>query len=223
MPGNYDVDPKELNLYFERSLNPERTSPTDFDIDFGYTDHDEVMDDIFKRFGKDYVAICGSYSTFKHDAVIHELGKIFGLPQEEIKTLQRSGATDSIQKLILEYGRLLKGFPNIMSIHPCGVLIIQNKMNAYVTCFIPPKGFPGIQVDMFVAEDIGINKFDIFSQRCLGHIKEFLQLIKQNKGIDVNIHDFKKFKKAEAIKAQIRNANTIGCFFIESPAMRQFA
>ena len=41
------------------------------------------MDYIFKRFGKDHVALCGSYSTFKHDAVIHELGKVFGLPQEE--------------------------------------------------------------------------------------------------------------------------------------------
>lgn len=220
--GITDVDPIELNLYFERFLNPERTSPPDFDIDFSYTDRDEVMDYIFKRFGKDHVAICGSYSTFKHDAVIHELGKVFGLPQEEIKTLQRAnGATDNIQKLILQYGQLLKGFPNIMSIHPCGMLITEKPIKAYATCFMPPKGFAGVQMDMFVAEDIGINKFDILSQRGLGHIKESLQLIKQNKGIDVNIHDFKKFKKDEAIKAQIRNANTIGCFYIESPAMRQ--
>ena len=62
--GITDVDPIELNLYFERFLNPERTSPPDFDIDFSYTDRDEIMDYIFKRFGKDHVAICGSYSTF---------------------------------------------------------------------------------------------------------------------------------------------------------------
>ncbi|GAC1388293.1 MAG: hypothetical protein NVSMB45_18080 [Ginsengibacter sp.] len=76
-------------------------------------------------------------------------------------------------------------------------------------------------MDMFTAEDIGINKFDILSQRGLGHIKECLQLIKKNKGIDVNIHDFKNFRNDEAIKNQIREANTIGCFYIESPAMRQ--
>ncbi|MGN6400690.1 MAG: DNA polymerase III subunit alpha [Flavisolibacter sp.] len=217
-----DVDPIELNLYFERFLNPERTSPPDFDIDFSYADRDEIMDYIFKRFGKDHVAICGSYSTFKHNAVIHELGKVFGLPEEEIKTVQRNVVPeDNIQKLIFQYGRLLKGFPNIMSIHPCGMLITEEKINTYATCFLPPKGFTGVQMDMFIAEDIGINKYDILSQRGLGHIKECLQLIRENKSVDINIHDFKAFRNDERIKSQIREANTIGCFYIESPAMRQ--
>src|ERR1035437_4653691 len=220
--GITDVDPIELNLYFERFLNSERTSPPDFDIDFSYTDRDEIMDYIFKRFGKDHVALCGSYSTFKHDAVIHELGKVFGLPEEEIKALQRATyPQDQIQKLIFQYGNLLKGFPNIMSIHPCGMLITEEKITNYATCFLPPKNFAGVQMDMFIAEDIGINKFDILSQRGLGHIKECQALIKKNKGIDVNIHDFANFRNDEAIKKQIREANTIGCFYIESPAMRQ--
>lgn len=220
--GITDVDPIELNLYFERFLNPERTSPPDFDIDFSYTDRDEIMDYIFKRFGNDHVAICGSYSTFKHDAVIHELGKVFGLPEEEIKSLQKATQpADEIQKLIFKYGRLLKGFPNIMSIHPCGMLITEEKITNYATCFLPPKNFTAVQMDMFTAEDISINKFDILSQRGLGHIRECLQLIKQNRGVDVNIHDFQYFKNDGAIKKQIREANTIGCFYIESPAMRQ--
>jgi DNA polymerase-3 subunit alpha len=220
--GITDVDPIELNLYFERFLNSERTSPPDFDIDFSYTDRDEIMDYVFKRFGKDHVALCGSYSTFKHDATIHELGKVFGLPEDEIKALQRTiHPSDQIQKLILQYGKLLKGFPNIMSIHPCGMLITEEKVTNYATCFLPPKGFAGVQMDMFTAEDVGINKFDILSQRGLGHIKECLSLIKKNKGIDVNIHDFKNFRNDELIKKQIREANTIGCFYIESPAMRQ--
>ncbi|MDE3214124.1 MAG: DNA polymerase III subunit alpha, partial [Bacteroidota bacterium] len=220
--GITDVDPIELNLYFERFLNPERTSPPDFDIDFSHTDRDEVIDYIFKRFGKDHVALCGSFSTFKHDAVIHELGKVFGLPEQEIKVLQRSeGPQDHIQKLIMQYGKLLKGFPNILSIHPCGMLITEHKITEYATCFLPPKNFTGVQMDMFTAEDIGINKFDILSQRGLGHIKECLHLIKQQTGKEVDIHDFKKFREDENIKKQIREANTIGCFYIESPAMRQ--
>ena len=220
--GITDVDPLELNLYFERFLNPERTSPPDFDIDFSYTARDEIMDYIFRRFGKDHVAICGSFSTFKHDAVVHELGKVFGLPEAEIKALQRAARPgDHIQKLIFQYGRLLKGFPNIQSIHPCGMLITEEKITQYATCFLPPKGFPGVQLDMFIAEDIGINKFDILSQRGLGHIRECLQLIKQNRGVEVDIHDFKKFKTDDRIKSQIRQANTIGCFYIERPAIRQ--
>lgn len=220
--GITDVDPIELNLFFERFLNPERTSPPDFDIDFSHRDRDEVLDYIFKRFGNNHVAFCGSFTTFKHKAVIRELGKVFGLPDSEIAALQRSNnPSDDIHRLILRYGKLLYGFPNILSIHPCGLLITDKKIHTYVTTFMPPKNFPGSQIDMYMAEDISINKFDILSQRGLGHIKDCLEIIKQNRGIEVNIHDFKKFRNDEAIKKQIREANTIGCFYIESPAMRQ--
>ncbi len=216
-----DVDPIELNLYFERFLNPHRTSPPDFDIDFSWTDRDDVMDYIFKRYGKDYVALLGSVSTFKHDAIIQQLGKVFGLPPDEIKMLQRSNTpSDNIQKLILQYGKLMYGFPNIMSLHPCGMLVSEKPITNYAAMFMPPKGFQTTQMDMFSAEDIGLNKFDVLSQRGLGHIKECISLIRQNKGVAVNIHDIAAFKKDERIKAMIRNANTIGCFYIESPAMR---
>ncbi len=217
-----DVDPVELNLFFERFLNPHRTSPPDFDIDFSWTDRDEVIDYVFKRYGKNFVALLGSYSTFQRDAIVLQLGKVFGLPVEEIKTLQRTmQPADKIQRMILQYGSLMKNFPNNLSIHPCGMLIAEEPIQQYATLFMPPKGFPTAQIDMFVAENIGLNKFDILSQRGLGHIKESLRLIKENQGIDVNIHAFKKFRNDEAIKNQIRDANTIGCFYIESPAMRQ--
>ena len=217
-----DVDPIELNLFFERFLNPYRTSPPDFDIDFSWTDRDEVMDYIFKRYGKKQVSLLGSVSTFKNDAIIQQLGKVFGLPPDEIKTLQQTHAPqDDIQRYIMQYGRLLYKFPNILSLHPCGMLISEEPITHYGSLFMPPKGFPTMQMDMFSAEDIGLNKFDILSQRGLGHIRECLQLIKENKGIEVNIHNFKACKADANIQSQIREANTIGCFYIESPAMRQ--
>jgi len=97
-----NVDPIKLNLYFERFLNPHRTSPPDFDIDFSYTDRDEVMDYIFKRYGKNNVALLGAYSTFQHDAIIQQLGKVFGLPKEEYEELQKNHEpSDKIKALIL--------------------------------------------------------------------------------------------------------------------------
>lgn len=217
-----DVDPIELNLYFERFLNPHRTSPPDFDIDFSWLDRDEVIDYVFKRHGKKNVSLLGAFTTFKHDSIVRELSKVFGLPDEEIKLLQRTNKPlDKNQRLILQYGNLIHGFPNNLSIHPCGMLITEEPILNHVTLYMPPKGFATAQMDMFVAEDIGINKFDILSQRGLGHIKEALRLIKKNKGQDVNIHNFENFRKDNLICSQIREANTIGCFYIESPAMRQ--
>jgi len=217
-----DVDPIELDLYFERFLNPHRTSPPDFDIDFSWLDRDEVIDYVFKRYGKKQVALLGMYSTFQYRAVVRELGKVFGLPKEEIDQLAAGGnPDDKIQQQILRYGKLIENFPNHLSIHPGGMLISEESIYQYATVFMPPKGFPTVQMDMFVAENVGLYKLDILSQRGLGHIKESLRLIKENQGVDVNIHDFKKFKKDKRVNEQIKQVQTIGCFYIESPAMRQ--
>ena len=73
---------------------------------------------------------------------------------------------------------------------------------------------------MNVAEENGFFKFDILSQRGLGHIKEAVTLIKKNKQINIDIHRVADFKKDPKIREQLRSAKTIGCFYIESPAMR---
>ncbi len=219
--GITDVDPIELNLYFERFLNPERTSPPDFDIDFSHRDRDEVMDYVFKRYGKDHVSLVGNYTTYKNDSIIRELGKVFGLPDADIKELQRTNLPrDHIQKLIMQYGNLMRNFPANCSVHACGMFISEEPITHHVALFMPPKGMATAQLDMYAAEDIGLNKYDILSQRGLSHIREALGLIRLNKGIDINIHDTHKFKKDPNVNLQIRNANSIGCFYIESPAMR---
>jgi DNA-directed DNA polymerase III PolC len=217
-----DVDPIELNLFFERFLNPHRTSPPDFDIDFSWRDRDEVIDYICKRYGKKQVALLGMYSTFQYRAIVRELGKVFGLPKHEIDALAaKAQPTDAIQKTILQYGKLMVNFPNHLSIHPGGMLISEESIYQYTAMHLPPKGFPTAMLDMFVAESIGLYKLDILSQRGLGHIKDCLQLVKQNCGTHINIHDVERFKLDATIAQKIKNAETIGCFYIESPAMRQ--
>ena len=220
-----DVNPIDLDLYFERFLNPYRTSPPDFDIDFSWLDRDEVIDYIFKRYGRDHVALLGMYSTFQHNAVIRELGKVFGLPKGEIDILaenrEHSFSEDSIQRLILKYGRMLTNFPNHQSIHPGGMLISEEPIYRYCAIDVPPKGFNTAQLDMFVAEKVGLYKLDILSQRGLGHIKEALRQVKRNRQINIDIHEIEKFKTDPKVAEQIRHADTIGCFYIESPAMRQ--
>ena len=219
--GITDVDPIALNLYFERFLNPERTSPPDFDIDFSHEDRDQVMDYIFKRYGKDYVCLLGSFTTYQNDSTIRELGKVFGLPAGEIEELQRRKIPrDEIQEMIIKYGSMMENFPSNCSVHACGMLISEEPITNYVTLFLPPKGMATCQMDMHSAENIGLNKYDILSQRGLSHIKEAMQIVKDNKGVDINIHELNKFTTDPNIAAQIRSATTIGCFYIESPAMR---
>lgn len=220
-----DVDPIKLDLYFERFLNPYRTSPPDFDMDFSWQDRDEVIDYVFKRYGKDHVALLGMYSTFQGRAVIRELGKVFGLPKEEIDQLVYRRKTqyppeDKIQRAILKYGALMQNFPNHQSIHPGGMLISEEPIHAYTAMEMPPKGFSTAQIDMFLSEKIGLFKLDILSQRGLGHIKDAIGWVKKNKGVEVDIRQVEKFFIDSNVADQIRKGDTIGCFYIESPSMR---
>lgn len=222
--GITNVDPIALDLYFERFLNPERSSPPDFDIDFSWDHRDEVYDYLFQRYGKDHVCLLGTHVTYQERSVLRELGKVFGLPKHEIDALvdepERNRHNDHITELIYRYALHIHSFPSNISIHAGGVLITERPIYAYTATTVPPKGLPVSHFDMHSAEDMGIYKFDILSQRGLGHIRESVQLIRQNKGIDVGINQFAVFKEDEKIKALLRTGQTMGCFYVESPAMR---
>ncbi|TKT84721.1 helix-hairpin-helix domain-containing protein [Dyadobacter frigoris] len=223
--GITDVCPIELDLYFERFLNPKRKTPPDFDIDFSWKDRDEIYDYIFRRYQTSNTALMGAMSTFKDRSIIRELGKVYGLPKEEIDNLIKNpnsvyNSQEAVQLIKSLYG-LVSDFPNQRTIHACGVLISEDPITNYTALDFPPKGLPTAQFDMYVAEDIKFEKFDILSQRGLGHIKDCVQLIEENRGEKVDITNPRKFFEDPKIKEQIRSANTIGCFYIESPAMRQ--
>ncbi|NVO18731.1 MAG: DNA polymerase III subunit alpha [Bacteroidetes bacterium] len=219
-----DVDPIELNLYFERFLNPKRSSPPDFDIDYSWKDRDEVFDYIFKRYGHEHTALLGATSTFKGKSILRELGKVYGLPKEEIDILVEEPNNplnnNDIARHIMNVGVRMTDFPNIRSIHAGGVLVSEEPLTCYTALDMPPKAFPTTQWDMYVAEDLGFEKLDILSQRGLGHIKECADIIRENRGISVDVHRVQDFKKDEKVRSQLKISETIGCFYIESPAMR---
>ena len=223
--GITDVDPVELDLYFERFINEHRTSPPDFDIDFSWDERDDIIDYIFKRYGSKHVCLLATYVTFRDKSIYRELAKVFGLPKAEIDawldpaTAMRE-VTSEIQALIVKYGQLLLDFPNYLSIHAGGILISDAPLSAYTALEGMPKGFPICQFDMYVAEEIGVAKFDILSQRGLGHIKEAVDIIRANRGQDVDIHRVQEFMKDEGVRKQLMRHETMGCFYIESPAMR---
>eukprot|EP01041_Mallomonas_annulata_P040517 gene40517-64435_t len=83
-----------------------------------------------------------------------------------------------------------------------------------------PKGYPTVQINMHDAEAIGYEKFDILSQRGIGHINDSVRLIKENQGIEVDIRDVRICKDEAKSNSMLEKGKTIGCFYIESPAMR---
>ncbi|OAQ39522.1 DNA polymerase III subunit alpha [Pedobacter psychrophilus] len=223
-----DVDPIDLDLYFERFINIFRTTPPDFDIDFSWQDRDEVIGYIFKEYGLEHTCLQATYTTFQANSSLRELGKVYGLPTGEIEGLiekvKNGFAPDKKKKgldfEICNYALQIKDFPKNLSIHAGGILISELPIYRYTATSHPPKGFPICQFDMYNAEDLGLYKFDILSQRGLGHIKDTLAIVKKNRGITIDIHDIPKFMKDEKIIEHLEKGNLVGCFYVESPAMR---
>ncbi len=220
-----DVDPIELNLYFERFINKYRSSPPDFDIDFSWRERDQMIQYLFERYPN--VCLLGAYVTFQKRAVIREIGKVFGLSKEEIdalvantKPLGRNKESDELQRLVLHYSKFIEGLPNHFSIHAGGMLITEKPIHYYATTFFPPKGFRTIHLDMHIAEDARLHKFDILSQRGLSKIADALKLIEQNQNKQVDIHQIETFKNDSTINELLARGDCMGCFYIESPAMR---
>ncbi|MDP4280991.1 MAG: DNA polymerase III subunit alpha [Bacteroidota bacterium] len=219
-----DVDPIDLDLYFERFINPKRTSPPDFDIDYSWKERDEVLDYIFKRYGHEHTALLGAMSTFKGNSIYRELGKVHGLPKQEMDDFLKDPEKETHRNVIIqnirEIGSMMVDFPNIRSIHAGGVLVSEEPVTYYTALDLPSKGFPTTQWDMYVAEDIGFEKLDILSQRGIGHIRDAAVIIRENRGINVDVHQVQAFKKDEKVRQQLKSGETIGCFYVESPAMR---
>ena len=219
-----DVDPIELDLYFERFLNPKRTSAPDFDIDFSWKERDEVFSYLFKRYGPEHTALLGATVTFQDRSVLRELGKVHGLPKGEIDQMvrqpERFARQSELGERLLQLADKIHDFPCQRSIHAGGVLVSEAPITNYVALDLPPKGFPTTQFDMYSAEKLGFEKLDILSQRGIAHIREAVELVQQTRGVAIDIHQVETFKEDPLVKRQLLSAETTGCFYIESPAMR---
>ena len=219
-----NVDPIDLNLYFERFINPKRSSPPDFDIDYSWKERDEVIDYIFRRYGYGHTALLGTMSTFRGKSIVRELGKVHGLPKEEIDSLIDNPSSETnrnqITDTIFSTGLRIADFPNMRSIHAGGILISEEPIACYTALDMPPKGFPTTQWDMYTAEEIGFEKLDILSQRGIGHIRESAEIIMRNQSVDIDVHAIHKFKNDPLVKEYLKTGETKGCFYIESPSMR---
>lgn len=221
-----DVDPIDLDLYFERFINLFRSNPPDFDLDFSWRDRNIVTEYIFQKHGLAKTALLGAYVTFQYRGLVREIGKVFGLSKEELDALAKIRQTsinhlDKSAQLVLLYAQAMKDFPNYLSVHSGGIIISEKPVYAYTATDFPPKGFETCYIDMVIAEDIGWYKFDILGQRGLGKIKDAVLYIEEQYGeVPFDIHDINMLKADPLIADMLAEGRAIGCFYVESPAMR---
>jgi len=201
--GLTQVDPIELNLYFERFMNKARSSPPDVDIDFSWKERDKIVKYIFEEYGYEKVAMISTTVTFRARSAFREVAKAYGFTNEEISKFSKripwtsAANLPKLSKLFPESKKLnfnqepwksivslaskIAGFPRHLSIHPGGIVIAPNKITDYVALeYAKNKGLGLIvtQPDMYSIEDIGLIKIDILSQRSLGVLRDTMESIK---------------------------------------------
>lgn len=241
--GLTNVDPIRYNLFFERFLNPERKSPPDIDLDFGWKQRDEILDYVYNRYGHDRVAMICTYVTFTARLAVREIGKALGLPEEEITSVSSRIPYGADAKVLLEdpaqfpetrelpldqepYQTILKlaahidGFPRHLSIHCGGIVIAPYPITQMVPLQRAAKGLVVTQYDMYGVEDIGLVKIDLLAQRSLSVLDDVVKLLHSRQIPLEHIYDYDCLEEDRSVKEMMRTGNTMGCFYIESPSMR---
>lgn len=235
------VDPIAHNLFFERFLNMGRKDPPDIDVDFPWDERDDILDYIFQKYGIEKTAMISNHVGFKARAAVREVAKVYGLPETEInavtKKLSSFWGTHHIQDTIdnhpayryhefkppwneiLSLAEKLQGCPRNLSIHCGGVVITPNVMDNYVPREQAPKGVNIVQWEKDQAEEAGLVKIDILGNRSLAVIRDALEAIQQNYGVEIEYEQWNPIDDP-ATQDLIRKGDTIGVFYVESPAMR---
>ena len=238
--GITNVCPLKHRLYFERFLNPGRSDPPDIDVDFAWDERDAVLAAVLEKFpGR--AALVANHVLFQPRMAVRETAKVFGLPEGEIRRVTRriphhgwagGPLPDRLHALpefrgldlappwpeIMDLAGRIIGLPRYLSVHPGGTVITPGPIDGYVPIETAPKGVPIIQWEKDGAEDAGLVKIDLLGNRSLGVIRDAVAGIRAA-GAAFDERGWTP-EDDPATQAAVASGRTMGCFYIESPAMR---
>jgi DNA-directed DNA polymerase III PolC len=240
--GITHVDPVRHDLFFERFLNSGRVDPPDIDVDFAWDERDDVLAAVFARYGIEQAAMVSTRICFRGRAAVREVAKVFGLPEDEIGTiarrLARTWSGHAVEEVvrghplfadldlvrpwpeILSWAGRLEGHPRHLSVHPGGVVLAPTGIADHVPMQPSAKGVRIIQWDKDAAEEGGLVKIDLLGNRSLAVIRDALAAVETRHGIRIPYASFDPIDDRRTIH-MMAAGETVGVFYVESPAMRQ--
>ncbi|HEX7889444.1 MAG TPA: error-prone DNA polymerase [Ramlibacter sp.] len=234
------VDPTRSDLLFERFISRERKEPPDIDVDFEHERREEVIQYIYKKYGRERSAIAAVVATYRTRSAIRDVGKALGIPEPlvdafakdhfwfderglRVQKLGELAATLGVQvpdkslALWMELSEELTGFPRHLSQHVGGFVLTQGKLTRLVPVEnAAMKDRSVIQWDKDDLDEMGLLKVDVLALGMLTAIRRCLDFVARRRGEPFAITDIPA--KDEATYDMICRADTIGVFQIESRA-----
>ena len=240
--GITQLDPIKYDLLFERFLNPERVSMPDIDVDFCFERRQEVIDYVRQKYGNDCVVQIVTFGTLAARGVIRDVGRVLDMPYAQIDTIakmipQELNITidkaltmnpelrkayeeqDDIRYLI-DNAKRLEGLPRHTSMHAAGVVISQKDVSEYVPLSRASDGSIVTQFTMTTLEELGLLKMDFLGLRTLTVIRDAVNLVKKDYGVELNMQKLDYADKK--VLDSLGTGKTDGVFQLESAGMKNF-
>ncbi|MBB3980355.1 error-prone DNA polymerase [Rhizobium azooxidifex] len=234
--GITSIDPETNDLLFERFVSKERDEPPDIDVDFEHERREELIQWIYKTYGKDRAALCATVNRYRAKGAIRDVGKALGLPEDIIKALssgmwhwseelvseqrletQGLNPKDRRLALTLKLAQELIGAPRHLGQHPGGFVLTHDRLDDLVP--IEPATMANRQVIEWDKDDIEALKFmkvDVLAIGMLTCMAKAFDLLKRHKDVDLDLAGIPH--EDPATYAMIRKADTLGTFQVESRA-----
>jgi error-prone DNA polymerase len=238
--GVTSVDPTEIDVLFERFLNPERREPPDIDVDFEHERREEVIQHIYQRYGSRRAALTATVIHYRPRSAIREVGKVFGLTEDvtgkladtvwghhgdELEEYQvRQGEQDPHNHAVsraVTFANRLMGFPRHLSQHVGGFVLTRDKLDWTVP--IGPAAMDDryfIEWDKDDLDTLAIMKVDVLALGMLTCIRKAFDLIHAHaqNGREPKLLLATVPQKDPAVYDMLCAADTIGIFQVESRA-----
>jgi DNA-directed DNA polymerase III PolC len=240
--GITHVDPIRHNLLFGRFLNPERRDHPDIDVDFPWDERDGLHEEVQESYGDERMAAVCNHVGFGARAAVREVAKVYGMPAAGIKAVTRrlsfwtdphriwerverhpkfrGFALDPPWSEILHWATRLESLPRHLSVHCGGVVLAPGRITRHVPVQGSAKGVKIIQWEKDQAEEAGLVKIDLLGNRSLAVIRDALAAVARNTGKSIDYPNFNPIDDP-ATQDLLRRGDTMGVFYVESPAMRQ--
>ncbi|MBF0526517.1 MAG: DNA polymerase III subunit alpha [Deltaproteobacteria bacterium] len=239
--GITHVDPIRHNLLFGRFLNPQRQDFPDIDVDFPWDERDGLLAEIRDHYGPARMAMVANHIGFQARGAVREVAKVYGIPANRIKEVTKRlgwigihGIDQRIENHpkfqdfslpqpwpeILQSAAGLAGLPRHLSVHCGGVILAPDRISRYVPAQRAAKGVNIIQWEKDQAEEAGLIKIDLLGNRSLAVIRDALAAVANHTGRKIDYARFNPLDDPATLRLLSRG-ESMGVFYVESPAMRQ--
>ena len=230
------VDPNQIELLFERFISEERKEPPDIDVDFEHERREEVIQYIYKRYGRERAGLAATVITYRGRSAVREVGKVMGLSEDVTATLagivwgqmreemhngrlKEAGLDpdDPLLAKVIELSDEIAGFPRHLSQHVGGFILTKGRLDETV-----PIGNAAMDERTFIEWDkddidtLGILKIDVLALGMLTCIQKSFELIAAWHGLHYNLASVPR--EDAAVYDMLCKADSVGVFQVESRA-----